>query len=177
MSATTNHRTQVLCFRWVCHNVGNKFHALWIKIHCRWVRNLKLDSFEPRLCTNNDLQWKCLLDRIDRSQFCGHERSFCWHRENRRNNRPHNVKKIEITDLLLKVNDYCRGFNEVTSANGNYYQIWSGSKPTINTGPTGLQNFGLFMAFDQISVWLKTASTDNVVATAKANGIRLIVAL
>ncbi|KAF9452368.1 glycoside hydrolase family 5 protein [Macrolepiota fuliginosa MF-IS2] len=51
------------------------------------------------------------------------------------------------------------GFNEVTSANGNYYQSWSGSTPTINTGASGLQNF------------------DNVVAAAKANGIRLIVAL
>ncbi|KAG6848287.1 hypothetical protein H0H93_001512 [Arthromyces matolae] len=51
------------------------------------------------------------------------------------------------------------GFNEVTSANGIYYQSWSGSTPTINTGSTGLQNF------------------DNVVAAAKANGIRLIVAL
>ncbi|KAG6860679.1 hypothetical protein C0995_008671 [Termitomyces sp. Mi166 len=51
------------------------------------------------------------------------------------------------------------GFNEVTSPNGEYYQIWSGSTPTINTGATGLQNF------------------DNVVAAAKANGIRLIVAL
>ncbi|KAJ8514465.1 hypothetical protein ONZ45_g8022 [Pleurotus djamor] len=51
------------------------------------------------------------------------------------------------------------GFNEATSANGVYYQLWSGSTPTINTGATGLQNF------------------DNVVAAAKANGIRLIVAL
>ncbi|KAF8893383.1 CEL4a mannanase [Infundibulicybe gibba] len=51
------------------------------------------------------------------------------------------------------------GFNEVTSPNGNYYQSWSGSTPTINTGSTGLANF------------------DNVVAAAKANGIRLIVAL
>ncbi|KAF8159938.1 CEL4b mannanase [Crassisporium funariophilum] len=51
------------------------------------------------------------------------------------------------------------GFNEVTSPNGNYYQSWSGKTPTINTGASGLQNF------------------DNVVAAAKANGIRLIVAL
>ncbi|KAF9461275.1 CEL4a mannanase [Collybia nuda] len=51
------------------------------------------------------------------------------------------------------------GFNEVTSQNGNWFQSWSGSTPTINTGSTGLQNF------------------DNVVAAAKANGIRLIVAL
>jgi len=51
------------------------------------------------------------------------------------------------------------GFNEVTSPSGDYYQSWSGSTPTINTGATGLGNF------------------DNVVAAAKANGIRLIVAL
>lgn len=35
-----------------------------------------------------------------------------------------------------------RGFNEVTSANGVYYQLWQNGKPTINTGATGLQNFG-----------------------------------
>ncbi|KAG6840742.1 hypothetical protein C0991_004651 [Blastosporella zonata] len=51
------------------------------------------------------------------------------------------------------------GFNEETSANGDYYQLWSGSTATVNTGATGLQNF------------------DNVIAAAKANGIRLIVAL
>ncbi|KAG6823803.1 hypothetical protein H0H92_008998 [Tricholoma furcatifolium] len=51
------------------------------------------------------------------------------------------------------------GFNEVTSASGDYYQLWTGSTPTINTGSTGLENF------------------DNVVTAAKANGIRLIVAL
>ncbi|KAF8951905.1 CEL4b mannanase [Flammula alnicola] len=51
------------------------------------------------------------------------------------------------------------GFNEVTSPSGTYYQSWSGSTPTVNTGATGLGNF------------------DNVVAAAKANGIRLIVAL
>ncbi|KAK0461131.1 mannanase [Desarmillaria tabescens] len=51
------------------------------------------------------------------------------------------------------------GFNEVTSPNGIYYQSWSGSTPTINTGSTGLQNF------------------DAVVAAAAAHGLRLIVAL
>ncbi|KIJ67924.1 glycoside hydrolase family 5 protein [Hydnomerulius pinastri MD-312] len=51
------------------------------------------------------------------------------------------------------------GFNEVTSPNGIYYQSWSNGVPTINTGATGLQNF------------------DNVIAAAKANGLRLIVAL
>ncbi|KAF9482636.1 CEL4b mannanase [Pholiota conissans] len=51
------------------------------------------------------------------------------------------------------------GFNEVTSPNGIYYQSWSGSTPTVNTGASGLANF------------------DNVIAAAKANGIRLIVAL
>ncbi|KAF5318796.1 hypothetical protein D9619_010785 [Psilocybe cf. subviscida] len=51
------------------------------------------------------------------------------------------------------------GFNEVTSPNGIYYQSWSGSKPTVNTGSTGLGNF------------------DNIVASAKSHGLRLIVAL
>ncbi|KAL1696278.1 glycoside hydrolase family 5 protein [Schizophyllum commune] len=52
------------------------------------------------------------------------------------------------------------GFNEVTSPNGiPYYQSWSGSTPTVNTGADGLGNF------------------DNVVAAAKANGLKLIVAL
>lgn len=51
------------------------------------------------------------------------------------------------------------GFNEVTSPNGNYYQTWSGSTPTVNTGSSGLQNF------------------DRVIRAAKANGIKLIVAL
>ncbi len=35
-----------------------------------------------------------------------------------------------------------RGFNEVTSPNGVYYQSWSNGKPTVNTGSTGLGNFG-----------------------------------
>ncbi|KAH7912404.1 glycoside hydrolase family 5 protein [Hygrophoropsis aurantiaca] len=51
------------------------------------------------------------------------------------------------------------GFNEVTSASGDYYQLWSNGVPTVNTGSTGLENF------------------DNVVAAAKANGLRLIVTL
>ncbi|KAF8658278.1 hypothetical protein AX16_002053 [Volvariella volvacea WC 439] len=53
------------------------------------------------------------------------------------------------------------GFNEVTSIPswGAYYQSWNGRTPTINTGANGLQTF------------------DRVVAAAKANGIRLIVAL
>ncbi|KAJ3993605.1 glycoside hydrolase, partial [Lentinula boryana] len=52
------------------------------------------------------------------------------------------------------------GFNEVTTPDGvAYYQSWSGSTPTVNLGANGLENF------------------DNVVAAAKANGIRLIVTL
>ncbi|CAL1707125.1 unnamed protein product [Somion occarium] len=51
------------------------------------------------------------------------------------------------------------GFNDVTTPNGIYYQSWANGKATINTGATGLANF------------------DNVVAAAKANGLRLIVAL
>ncbi|KAB5590762.1 mannan endo-1,4-beta-mannosidase A [Ceratobasidium theobromae] len=51
------------------------------------------------------------------------------------------------------------GFNEVTSPSGTYYNLWSGSTPTLNTGSNGLGKF------------------DTVVAQAKAAGIRLIVAL
>ncbi|KAE9391215.1 CEL4a mannanase [Gymnopus androsaceus JB14] len=52
------------------------------------------------------------------------------------------------------------GFNEVTQPDGvAFYQSWSGSTPTVNLGATGLENF------------------DNVVAAAKANGLRLIVTL
>ncbi|KAK0489958.1 mannanase [Armillaria luteobubalina] len=51
------------------------------------------------------------------------------------------------------------GFNEVTSPNGIYYQSWSGSTPTVNFGPTGLENF------------------DAVVAAAAAHGLRLIISL
>jgi len=51
------------------------------------------------------------------------------------------------------------GFNDVTTASGDYYQLWTNGVPTINTGSTGLGNF------------------DNVVAAAKAHGIRLIVTL
>ncbi|KAG9094984.1 hypothetical protein FRC07_011166, partial [Ceratobasidium sp. 392] len=51
------------------------------------------------------------------------------------------------------------GFNDVTSPSGTYYQLWSGSTGTLNTGADGLGKF------------------DTVVAAAKAAGIRLIVAL
>ncbi|CAE6434035.1 unnamed protein product [Rhizoctonia solani] len=51
------------------------------------------------------------------------------------------------------------GFNEVTSPSGTYYQLWNGATSTINTGADGLARF------------------DQVVAAAKAAGIRLIVAL
>ncbi|KAG8933833.1 hypothetical protein FRC02_011068 [Tulasnella sp. 418] len=51
------------------------------------------------------------------------------------------------------------GFNEVTSPSGTYYQSWSGSTATVNTGSNGLAKF------------------DTVVSAAKANGLKLIVAL
>ncbi|KAG8940723.1 hypothetical protein FRC00_012839, partial [Tulasnella sp. 408] len=51
------------------------------------------------------------------------------------------------------------GFNDVTSPSGTYYQIWSGSTPTINYGSDGLAKF------------------DQVVASAKAHGLRLIITL
>jgi len=57
----------------------------------------------------------------------------------------------------------CRtwGFNEVTAAQnfGAYYQLWTNGTPSINTGPLGLSKF------------------DYVIQSAKAHGIRLIVAL
>ncbi|KAG8914465.1 hypothetical protein FRC00_013340 [Tulasnella sp. 408] len=51
------------------------------------------------------------------------------------------------------------GFNDVTSASGTYYQIWNGATPTINYGSDGLAKF------------------DQVVASAKSHGLKLIVAL
>ncbi|KDR78311.1 hypothetical protein GALMADRAFT_138416 [Galerina marginata CBS 339.88] len=52
------------------------------------------------------------------------------------------------------------GFNDVSApGSGNFYQSWSGSTPTVNTGSSGLGTF------------------DKVVAAAKANNIRLVVAL
>lgn len=35
-----------------------------------------------------------------------------------------------------------RGFNDATTPNGIFYQSWANGQPTINTGTTGLQNFG-----------------------------------
>ncbi|KAL0578392.1 hypothetical protein V5O48_003613 [Marasmius crinis-equi] len=65
-----------------------------------------------------------------------------------------------FSDIAKAGGTTVRGFNEVTSPNGlPYYQRWSGSTATVNTGADGLRNF------------------DNVIAAAKANGIRLIVAL
>ncbi|KAJ6546040.1 CEL4a mannanase [Mycena vulgaris] len=51
------------------------------------------------------------------------------------------------------------GFNEVTSANGVYFHLWSGKTATVNTGANGL------------------AMLDTVIAAAKAHGIRLIISL
>ena len=45
-------------------------------------------------------------------------------------------------DIRISAELLNRGFNDVTSPNGIYYQSWSGKTPTINTGSTGLQNFG-----------------------------------
>ncbi|KAJ6586220.1 glycoside hydrolase superfamily [Mycena sp. CBHHK59/15] len=52
-----------------------------------------------------------------------------------------------------------RGFNEVTSANGIYFHLWSGKTATVNTGANGL------------------GAMDTVIASAKAHGIRLIISL
>ena len=34
------------------------------------------------------------------------------------------------------------GFNEETTPSGIYYQLWTNGVPTVNTGATGLENFG-----------------------------------
>ncbi|KAJ7931108.1 glycoside hydrolase [Mycena leptocephala] len=51
------------------------------------------------------------------------------------------------------------GFNEVTATNGVYFHLWSGKTATVNTGANGL------------------GMLDTVIASAKAHGIRLIIAL
>ncbi|KAJ7679667.1 mannanase [Mycena rosella] len=51
------------------------------------------------------------------------------------------------------------GFNEVTSANGIYFHLWSGKTATVNTGSNGL------------------GMLDTVIAAAKAHGLRLIISL
>ncbi|KAF7375741.1 Glycoside hydrolase family 5 protein [Mycena sanguinolenta] len=52
-----------------------------------------------------------------------------------------------------------RGFNEVTSPTGIYFHLWTGSTATVNTGSTGL------------------GALDELIASAKAHGIRVIIAL
>ncbi|KAJ3039253.1 hypothetical protein HDV00_012492 [Rhizophlyctis rosea] len=51
------------------------------------------------------------------------------------------------------------GFNDVTSANGVYYQLWQGNTATVNTGATGL---GIM---------------DTNVAQAAANNLKLVIPL
>ena len=47
----------------------------------------------------------------------------------------------------------------------------------MNTGSTGLENFGENETYLFVVGYRLTSDVDNVVAAAKANGIRLIVAL
>ena len=71
-----------------------------------------------------------------------------------------------------------RGFNEVTTPSRDYYQLWNGSIPTINYGPTGLENFGqIYSALSCLGRVPHVTFQDNVVTAARANGIRLIVTL
>ncbi|KAJ7458493.1 CEL4a mannanase [Mycena latifolia] len=51
------------------------------------------------------------------------------------------------------------GFNEVISATGIYFHLWSGSTATVNTGANGL------------------GALDVLIASAKAHGLRVIIAL
>lgn len=52
------------------------------------------------------------------------------------------VTHISIRISTLTLTSFLRGFNDVTSANGVFYQSWSGSSATVNMGSSGLQNFG-----------------------------------
>lgn len=52
------------------------------------------------------------------------------------------VRFICASLLVLMDDVRCRGFNDVTSANGVFYQMWQNGRGTVNTGATGLQNFG-----------------------------------
>ncbi|KAF8214816.1 glycoside hydrolase family 5 protein [Mycena galopus ATCC 62051] len=51
------------------------------------------------------------------------------------------------------------GFNEVTSAQGVYFHLWTGSTATVNTGTDGLQRL------------------DYLVSSAKSHGIKLLITL
>jgi mannan endo-1,4-beta-mannosidase len=51
------------------------------------------------------------------------------------------------------------GFNEVTSPNDIYFHLWNGKTATVNTGANGLEML------------------DTVIASAKAHGVRLVIAL
>ncbi|KAJ7183839.1 CEL4a mannanase [Mycena filopes] len=51
------------------------------------------------------------------------------------------------------------GFNEVTSPTGIYFHLWNGATATVNTGANGL------------------GALDGLIASAKAHGIHLIIAL
>ncbi|KAF5365398.1 hypothetical protein D9757_011668 [Collybiopsis confluens] len=88
-------------------------------------------------------------------------------------------------DIAATGGSVCRtnGFNEVTVPDGvAYYQSWSGSTPTINTGANvdywrqGFRILVCALRYGDVRISLNH-DTDNVVAAAKANGIRLIVTL
>ncbi|KAJ7328428.1 glycoside hydrolase [Mycena albidolilacea] len=64
-----------------------------------------------------------------------------------------------FSDIAASGATTVRGFNEVTSANGVYFHLWSGKTATVNTGSNGL------------------GMLDTVIAAAKAHGLRLIISL
>ncbi|KAG8746347.1 hypothetical protein FRC10_005336 [Ceratobasidium sp. 414] len=45
------------------------------------------------------------------------------------------------------------GFNDVTSASGTYYQLWSGSTGTLNTGADGLGRFDVVVSSAKALCW------------------------
>ncbi|KAJ7849909.1 glycoside hydrolase superfamily [Mycena leptocephala] len=64
-----------------------------------------------------------------------------------------------FSDIAASGATVVRGFNEVTSASGVYFNLWSGKTATVNTGTNGLQRL------------------DYVISSAKSHGIKLIITL
>ncbi|KAF8175051.1 CEL4a mannanase [Mycena galopus ATCC 62051] len=64
-----------------------------------------------------------------------------------------------FSDIAASGATVVRGFNEVTSASGVYFHLWTGTTATVNTGTNGLQRL------------------DYVISSAKSHGIKLIITL
>ncbi|KAF8177783.1 mannanase [Mycena galopus ATCC 62051] len=64
-----------------------------------------------------------------------------------------------FADIAASGTTVAWGFNEVTSAQGVYFHLWTGSTATVNTGTDGLQRL------------------DYLISSAKSHGIKLLITL